>query len=118
MWILSAAMSTADYVGEFEQLVLLALLRLGRDGYGATIREEIELRGGRATSMSAVYTTLERLESKGLVRSRIGAPTPQRGGKRKRHYELLAPGVRALRQAHATLKRMTDGLDELLEPSV
>jgi PadR family transcriptional regulator PadR len=110
-------MSTVEYIGEFEQLVLLALVRLGRDAYGATIREEIELRGGRAASVSAVYTTLERLEGKGLVRSRIGAPTPQRGGKRKRHYELLAPGVRALRQSLATMKRMTDGLDGLLEPS-
>jgi DNA-binding PadR family transcriptional regulator len=110
-------MAAGEYVGEFEQLVLLALLRLGRDAYGAAIQDEIERRGGRATSMSAVYTTLERLESKGLVRSRIGAPTPQRGGKRKRHYELLAPGVRALRQAHATLRRMSDGLDEILEPS-
>jgi DNA-binding PadR family transcriptional regulator len=107
----------ADHIGEFEQLVLLALLRLGREAYGAAIQEEIEQRGGRAASMSAVHTTLERLEEKGLVRSRIGAPTPQRGGKRKRHYELLAPGVRALRQAHATMKRMSDGLDEILEPS-
>jgi DNA-binding PadR family transcriptional regulator len=110
-------MSTADYIGEFEQLVLLALLRLGRDAYGATIREELEARGGRAASISAVYTTLERLEGKGLVRSRIGAPTPQRGGKRKRHYELLAPGVRALRQSHETIRRMTDGLEGILEPS-
>jgi len=110
-------MSTAEYIGEFEQLVLLALLRLGRDAYGATIREEIEARGGRATSISAVYTTLERLEGKGLVRSRVGAPTPHRGGKRKRHYELLAPGVRALRQTHETIRRMTDGLEGILEPS-
>jgi DNA-binding PadR family transcriptional regulator len=117
MWILVGVMATGDHLGEFEQLILLALLRLGRDAYGAAIHEEIARRGGRAASMSAVHTTLERLEQKGLVRSRIGAPTPQRGGKRKRHYELLAPGVRALRQAHATFKRMSDGLDEVLEPS-
>ncbi len=110
-------MPSVDYVGEFEQLVLLAVLRLGREAYGAAIQDEIERHGGRAASMSAVYTTLERLEAKGLVRSWIGEPTRQRGGKRKRHYELLAPGVRALRQAHATLKRMSDGLDEILEPS-
>jgi PadR family transcriptional regulator, regulatory protein PadR len=110
-------MPSAEYVGEFEQLVLLAVLRVGREACGASIQEEIERRGGRVASLSAVYTTLERLEAKGLVRSRIGAPTPQRGGRRKRHYELLAPGVRALRQAHATFKRMTDGLDEILEPS-
>jgi DNA-binding PadR family transcriptional regulator len=110
-------MAPPEYVGEFEQLVLLALLRLGRDGYGATIRTEIEARAGRRVSISAVYTTLERLERKGLVRSRIGAPTPQRGGKRKRHFELLPPGLRALRHSHRTLKAMTDGLEGLLEPS-
>lgn len=110
-------MPTPEYIGEFEQIVMLALLRLGSDAYGATIRAEIEQRAGRPTSMSAVYTTLERLEQKGLVRSRTGEPTPQRGGKRKRHYQLLAAGVRALRHSHVTMKRMTDGLESQLEPS-
>jgi DNA-binding PadR family transcriptional regulator len=110
-------MPPPDYIGEFEYLVLLALLRLGRDAYGTTVRAEIEERGGRDVSISAVHTTLERLEQKGLVRSRIGAPTPQRGGKRKRHYELLAPGVRALRHSHSTFRRMTEGLEGLLGSS-
>ena len=110
-------MPGTEYVGEFEYLILLALLRLGRDAYGTTVRAEIERRGRRIASTSAVHTTLDRLEQKGLVRSRIGPSTPQRGGKRKRHYELLAPGVRALRQSHSTFKRMTDGLEGLLEPS-
>jgi DNA-binding PadR family transcriptional regulator len=110
-------MSPPEHVGEFEQIVLLALLRLGREAYGATILAEIAGRGGREASISAVYTPLDRLERKGLVRSRIGAPTPQRGGKRKRHYELAAAGMRALRHSHDTLKRMTDGLEGLLEPS-
>jgi DNA-binding PadR family transcriptional regulator len=110
-------MTATEYVGEFEQLVLLALLRLGRDAYGATIRTEIQGRGSRPVSISAVYTTLDRLERKGLVRSRLGPPTPQRGGKRKRHFELLVPGLRALRHSHDTLKRMTDGLEGRLEPS-
>lgn len=110
-------MAAPEYVGEFEYLILLALLRLGRDAYGTTVRAEIERRGGRVASISAVHTTLERLEQKGLVRSRIGPATPQRGGKRKRHYELLAPGVRALRHSHSTFKRMTEGLEGQLEPS-
>ena len=69
-------------LGEFEQLVLLTMIRLGPDAYGATVQAEIETRGGRDVSISAVYTTLDRLETKGLVRSRVGDPTPQRGGKR------------------------------------
>ena len=67
-------------LGEFEQLLLIALVRLGPDAYGATIRREIESRTARRLSISAVYTTLERLEQKGLVRSWIGDPTPQRAG--------------------------------------
>ncbi len=110
-------MPTAEYIGEFEHLILLALLRLGRDAYGTTVRTEIEHRAGRRVSICAVNTTIARLEHKGLVRSRVGAPTPQRGGKRKRHYELLAPGVRALRHSHWTMKRMSEGLEGLLEPS-
>ena len=105
-------------LGEFEQIVLLALLRLGSDAYGASICAEIEKRGKRGVSLSAVHTTLERLEQKGLVRSRIGEPTPQRGGKRKRHFEVLAPGVRAVQAAYRSLRGMADGLEHLLgEPA-
>lgn len=105
-------------LGEFEQIVLLALLRLGSDAYGAAICAEIEKRGKRGVSLSAVHTTLDRLEQKGLVRSRIGEPTPQRGGKRKRHFEVLAPGVRAVQAAYRSLRSMADGLEHLLgEPA-
>jgi DNA-binding PadR family transcriptional regulator len=102
-------------LGDFEQLVLLALLRLGPEAYGASVHAEIEERTDRSVSISAVHTTLDRLEQKGLVCSRIGDPTPQRGGKRKRHYELRPPGVRALRQSCQTLARMTRGIEKLLE---
>jgi DNA-binding PadR family transcriptional regulator len=105
-------------LGEFEQIVLLALLRLGGDAYGATVCTEIETRGRRGVSVSAVHTTLERLEQKGLIKSRIGDPTPQRGGKRKRHYEVLAPGVRALQASYRSFRNMADGLEDLLgEPA-
>jgi DNA-binding PadR family transcriptional regulator len=107
-------MPSAPVLGEFEQLVLLALLRLGRDGYGASVSVEIEQHSGRTVSVSAVHTTLDRLEEKGFVRSRLGEPTPQRGGKRKRHYEVLPAGVRALQHAMRALRRMSDGLDDLL----
>jgi DNA-binding PadR family transcriptional regulator len=102
-------------LGEFEQLVLLALVRLGPDAYGATVRREIEARAGRRVSISAVYTTLERLEQKGLVRSRIGEPTPQRGGRRRKHVELLPLGARALRIAYKAFAGMTAGLDRRLK---
>jgi DNA-binding MarR family transcriptional regulator len=105
-------------LGEFEQLVLLALVRLGPDAYGATVCAQIESRGRRDVSVSAVHTTLDRLEQKGLVRSRIGDPTPQRGGKRKRHFEVLASGLRALQASYRSLRGMTEGLERLLEEPV
>ena len=102
-------------LGEFEQLILLALVRLGPDAYGATVRREIEEHAGREVSISAVYTTLERLEQKGLVRSRIGEPTPERGGRRRRHFELLPLGARSLRDACQALAGMTAGIEHRLK---
>lgn len=105
-------------LGEFEQIVMLALLRLGADAYGAAVCAEIEKRSGREVSVSAVHTTLERLEQKGMLRSRVGEPTPQRGGKRKRHYEVAAPGLRAVQSSYRSLRNMADGLEKLLgEPA-
>ena len=101
-------------LGEFEQIVMLALLRLGSDAYGATVCAEIETRGGRGVSVSAVHTTLERLEQKGLVKSRIGDPTPQRGGKRKRHYEMAPLGLKALQASYRSLRNMADGIEHIL----
>ena len=97
-------------LGEFEQLVLLALVRLGPDAYGATIRRDIEARTGRDLAISAVYVTLDRLETKGLVRSRVGDPTPQRGGRRRKHVSLMPAGRRAIVQACRAFQVMTEGL--------
>jgi DNA-binding PadR family transcriptional regulator len=102
-------------LGEFEQMVLLALVRLGPEAYGATVRREIELRARREVSISAVYTTLERLEQKGLVRSRIGEPTRERGGRRRRHFELLPLGARSLREACDARAGMTSGIERRLK---
>ena len=105
-------------LGEFEQIVLMALLRIGAEAYGAVVCMEIEKRSGRTASLSAVHTTLERLEGKGLVRSRIGDPTPQRGGKRKRHYEVATLGMKALQASYRSIRKMADGLEDLLgEPA-
>jgi DNA-binding PadR family transcriptional regulator len=102
-------------LGEFEQLVLLALVRLGSDAYGASVRREIESRTGRSVAISAVYTTLERLEQKGLVRSFVGEPTAERGGRRKRHFELLPLGGRALKVAYDAFTEMASGLEHQLK---
>jgi PadR family transcriptional regulator PadR len=102
-------------LGEFEQAVMLALLRLGADAYGATVRHEIEQRSGRRASISAVYTTLERLEQKGFVRSSVGEPTPQRGGRRRRHFDLTASGAHALKRSHQAYTGMVAGLEQRLK---
>jgi DNA-binding PadR family transcriptional regulator len=102
-------------LGEFEQLVLLALTRLGQDAYGVPIADDIVSRTKRDVSLGAVYKKLDRLETKGLIASRMGQPTPERGGRRKKHYRLLATGQRALKESIAGLRRMTDGLEPELE---
>ena len=102
-------------LGEFEQLVLFAIVRLGDEAYGATIRREIEEKTERRLSISAVYTTLERLEQKGLVRSRIGEPTAERGGRRRRHFEMLPLGARSLRDAYRAISGMTAGIERRLK---
>ena len=107
----------APVLGDFEQLVLLGVLRLElRDSaYGAAIRQEIHARSGRDVSINAVYTTLDRLEGKGLVRSWIGDPTPQRGGRRRKFYALRPLGITALRQAYRAFTAMADGLQARLD---
>ncbi|HEY7233075.1 MAG TPA: helix-turn-helix transcriptional regulator [Gemmatimonadaceae bacterium] len=97
-------------LGEFEQLVLLAVLREGEDAYGVPIRRAIVDRSGRDVSLAAVYKTLTRLEEKGLVAARVGEPTPERGGRRKRYYSITAAGQRSLHQSVDVLRRMARGL--------
>lgn len=105
-------MSPADSLGRFQQLVMLAALRLGDDAYGARIQEELESTAGRFVSISTVYVTMERLEKKGFVESWLGEPTPVRGGRSKRFYRLTEDGVRALREARDELFRMWRGLEK------
>ena len=110
-------MATVQSLGEFEQLVLLALVRLADDGYGVSIHAEIVRRARRDVSVAAVYKTLERLEQKGLAISRLGEATAERGGRRKKHFCIQPAGRRALKQALASIRRMTDGLagDQILD---
>ena len=99
-----------DSLGEFEQSLLLAIVHLGENAYGVTIRQEIEARTGRDVAVGALYTSLSRLEKKGYVRSEMSDPTPQRGGRSKRHFTLRPAGAAALRQSRARLDRMWEGL--------
>jgi DNA-binding PadR family transcriptional regulator len=102
-------------LGDFEQLVLLGVLRLAADAYGAAIRQEIHARSGRDVSINAVYTTLDRLEDKGFLRSWTGEPTPQRGGRRRKFYAPTASGIAALKQAYRAFTAMTEGLERRLD---
>ncbi len=104
-------MSSRDYLGEFEHLVILALLRLGDRAYGVTVRQEIEARTGREVSIGAIYATLDRLQSKGYVKSQFGEPTPERGGRSKRFFHITAKGMSAVNRTHRAVQRMTQGLD-------
>jgi len=102
-------------LGDFERLVLLGVLRLGDRAYGAAIRQEIHARSECDVSINAVYTTLERLETKGLLRSWVGEPTAQRGGRRRKFYALRPAGKAALRHAYHAFTSMTGGLEARLE---
>ena len=104
-------MSSREHLGEFEQIVLLAVLRLGDNAYGVPIRREIEKRTRRALTVGALYRTLDRLESKGHVKSWFGDPAPERGGRSKRYFRLQPLGVRALRQSRQELTAMWDGVE-------
>jgi PadR family transcriptional regulator, regulatory protein PadR len=103
-------MTTPASLGEFEQVVLLAILRLDEDAYGVTIRTEIGACTDRQPSPGALYTTLDRLEDKGLVRSRYGDPTPQRGGRARRYFKVTSSGLRAVSRAQRSFQRLTQGL--------
>lgn len=105
----------AATLGEFEQLLLLAIVRLEKNAYGATLRQEIEKRTGRTVAIGAIYTTLERLERKSYVRSKVGKPTPERGGRRKKFYRLEPLGAKALNRSYHDFKRMAAGLGQKLE---
>jgi PadR family transcriptional regulator, regulatory protein PadR len=98
-------------LGELEQVLLLAILQVGDDAYGIPIRDEALRCTGRELALGTIYKTLGRLEEKGFVKARVGAPTPVRGGRRTRCYTVTAAGRRALRQTLTGLRRLSAGLD-------
>jgi DNA-binding PadR family transcriptional regulator len=103
------------YLGEFELMVLLAVLRLGEDAYGVTIQDLIARHTSRDVTLGAVYKTLGRLEDKACLSASVGPPTPQRGGRRKKLYRVEPAGQRAVRQSFADLRQLARGLRGTLE---
>jgi DNA-binding PadR family transcriptional regulator len=97
---------------DFEQQVLLAVWRLDGEAYGASVRDELEARTQRSIAQGAVYVTLVRLEKKGLLRSKLSDPTPVRGGKAKRLFEILPAGVEGLHAARVAMNRLWEGLPD------
>jgi DNA-binding PadR family transcriptional regulator len=104
-------MHSAGALGEFEQVVLIAIVQLGNDVYGVPIVEEIQRRTGRRVAPAAVHITLRRLETKGLVTSWLGDPTPERGGKARRYVKVTRAGLESLRATRKVIDQMWQGVD-------
>src|SRR4029453_1056051 len=107
-------MAGREHLGEFEQIVLLAILRLGHEAYGVPIRLDIEQRTGRAVTVGALYRTLDRLEDKGYISSVFSDPIPERGGRSKRYFTVRPRGLRTLRASREALSAMWEGLETLV----
>ena len=103
-------MRTERLLGGFETLLLLAVIRLDGLAYGVTVRDELKKQAGKDVAVGAIYTGLERLEKRGLVESRTGEPTPERGGRSKRFYRATASGVRALKDTQSAIRKLSTGL--------
>jgi PadR family transcriptional regulator PadR len=106
-------MNKRDYLGNFELMVMLAVVRLGEDAYGVPISREIEERSGHEVALGSVYATLERLEEKGLVSSKLGESTPERGGRAKRYFRVTLQGLREIRETLSALKKLCHGIPQL-----
>lgn len=107
-------MSEQATIGQFEQLVLTAILALDDNAYGVTIHESVsQLAAPKSISLGAIYATLDRLEDKKLITSWLSDPTPERGGRSKRHYRLQPTGERALRESALTAKRVCDRIENI-----
>src|SRR5262245_28034985 len=106
-------MAKREHFGEFELMAILALLRLGENAYGVEIAREIERRSSRSVSVGSMYASLERLEAHGLISSRLGDATPERGGRAKRYFQVSAEGIERLRESRRALCSMWQSLPEL-----
>jgi len=107
-------MPDTTYLGELEQIVLLAVMRLGDGAYATPILDEIESQAGRRIARGALYTALDRLEAKGCLRSKLGEPLPERGGRARRYFTVTPAAVRALRESRLALLRLWRGIESRL----
>jgi DNA-binding PadR family transcriptional regulator len=107
-------MSDPTYLGELEQIVLLAVMRLGDGAYATPILEQIETQAGRRVARGALYTALDRLESKGCLRSKLGEPLPERGGRARRYFTVTPAAVRLLKESRLALMRLWRGIESQL----
>ncbi|HEX8711895.1 MAG TPA: PadR family transcriptional regulator [Terracidiphilus sp.] len=105
-------MTERSYLGEFELMILLAVIQLGEEAYGVPISRELESHRRRGVSVGSVYAALERLEAKGLVESSLGDPTPERGGKAKRFFRITRAGLRQVQETRRVLQKMWHTLPE------
>ena len=105
----------SKFIGEFEQMVLLAILHLGDGAYGRAIRDELRDRAGRAVTHGAAYITLDRMVGKGLLKSELREADPERGGRARRYFLVTPEGLKALRVSRAALQKLWTGLEEVLE---
>jgi PadR family transcriptional regulator PadR len=106
-------MTDRSYLGEFELMILLAVIHLGEEAYGVPISHKLEAHRGRNVSVGSVYAALERLEAKGLVSSTLGDPTPERGGKAKRYFRVTRAGLRQVHETRRVLSQLWHALPEL-----
>jgi len=106
-------MRKGEYLGNFDLMLLLALMRLGEDAYGVTIAQELEAQTGLEVVVASVYATLDRLQERGLVSSSLGDSTPERGGRAKRYFRITGAGIREVRGAQRSLMNLWKGLPEL-----
>jgi|SRR5271168_1985289 PadR family transcriptional regulator PadR len=106
-------MGKRTYIGPFELMTMLALMRLGDNAYGVPIFREIEQQCGREIALGSVYAALERLEEKGFVASEVGESTPERGGRAKRYFRITSKGLREVRETQRALKKLWHGLPQL-----
>ena len=105
---------SGNYIGEFEHMVLLTILQLGDSAYGIAIMDELERRVGRVSSRGATYMTLDRMETKGFIRSRMGEPTAERGGRAKRLFTVTPAGAEAVRRSQVAFRELSKGLEGVL----
>jgi len=108
-------MSKEGFLGEFEQMLLLAVMRLDAEAYGIRLMEELDERAGRSVSRGSVYVTLDRLEAKGWITSEMSESRPERGGRSRRIVSVTPEGLAVLKQSRSALLELWDGLEEVLD---